>query len=84
MPRFHFHTEDGVCLTDEDGEELPDLEAAKMAAIRVLVETLKGRPDVFWGSEAFRVIVTDHAGLSLFSLELGVIYAPVLKQRQAG
>jgi hypothetical protein len=77
MSRFHFHTEDGVCIADKRGIELADLEAAKRTAVQVLVEALHKRPQAFWETEAFRVIVSDHRGLNLFVLELSATMAAV-------
>jgi hypothetical protein len=69
MPRYYFHTEDGECFADADGLELPDLDAAKAAALKYLREMLWS-PREFWRDGRFRVIVTDGEGLTLFTLDL--------------
>lgn len=80
MPRFHFHTEDGVADTDRVGRELADIDAARAAAIQVLTDRLSGSPQTFWDTESFRVTVTDDTGLTLFTLQLSATLAPVLRR----
>lgn len=42
--RFHFDYEDTSGITiDEDGIDLPDIEAARLVALRSLVEVIRGR-----------------------------------------
>ena len=38
MPRFYFHFRDGEVIEDAVGEVLPDLEAARHAARRIVLE----------------------------------------------
>lgn len=78
MPRYHFHMKDGTCLEDEGGTELPSLAAAKDTAVRVMTESLQGRPGLFWEEEAFSIVVTDDDRLSLFTVDMSVSYAPAL------
>jgi hypothetical protein len=52
MPRFLFHADDGVgYVEDEEGRDLPDLEAARLEALKgaggiIADEMTKGRTDV--------------------------------------
>jgi hypothetical protein len=69
MPRYFFHSEDGLRIRDEDGAELPDLEAAGQAAAAVLGEILLEKPGYFWSGRTARVIVTDEAANTLFVIE---------------
>jgi hypothetical protein len=62
MPRYHFHTADGSKFRDEDGEELPDLSAAKAVAIEVLTQMLPGKANELWESKIFSVNVKDETG----------------------
>ena len=78
MPTYHFHTENGECLTDPDGTELPDLLAVRHAAVQHLVEMLRDRSDRFWETGDFAVIVTDDEDLTLFRLQLTAIEAAAL------
>lgn len=70
MPRYFFHTESHVRTSDEDGLELPDIEAARVSAARSVAELLRGEADLFWGSRPWSMTVTDGRGLILFSLEV--------------
>ena len=42
MPRSYFHLEDGQCLLDENGLDLPDIVAAQDEALRTSGNLLKG------------------------------------------
>ena len=66
--RYFFHTEDGRGFPDEDGDELPSLEAAKASAVAVFTEVLRDNPNEFWAHERFRITVTDEAGEKLFAI----------------
>ena len=56
MPRYYFHLEDGQCLLDENGLDLPDIVAAQDEALRTSGNLLKGggakRDRLEWGSLA--------------------------------
>lgn len=68
--RFHFHTEDGRFIPDEQGLELPDLRAAQLMALNVLTQILARNPDEFWDTEHFAVIVADDQKKLLFAVNL--------------
>jgi hypothetical protein len=78
MPTFFFHTEDGERLQDGEGSQLPDVEAAKDAAVQILVEALRGASNRFWETESFRVVVADERGLTLFSLQMSATLAAAM------
>ena len=80
MPRFYFHTEDGELLLDRDGADLPDLDAAKDAAVQIMSESLRGNSRLFWDTEGYRVIVTDAQDLTLFSLQVSATYAAAMRR----
>jgi hypothetical protein len=61
MTRYHFHALDGTALRDEEGEELPNLEAAQEVAVAVLTEMLPSRKE-FWSEKMFSVAVKDDSG----------------------
>ena len=53
MPRYYFHLEDGQCLLDENGLDLPDIVAAQDEALRTSGNLLKGGGEarcLEWGS----------------------------------
>lgn len=79
MARYFFHLKDGVFAADDEGQELPNLAAAKDAAVQVLVDILKGDSCKFWDTESLQVIVSDANGLTLLSLDLSATLAPVLQ-----
>jgi len=70
MPRYFFHTEDGRRFPDKEGTDLPDIGAARSAAIMVLSEVLRDNPDEFWTHERFKVTVTDEAKRTLFTIRM--------------
>jgi hypothetical protein len=76
MPRYFFHIHDGNSVLDDVGLDLPDIIAARTAAIELSGEILKHDlterllPHVFW-----RVEVSDSpalGGRSLFVLQFAV------------
>jgi hypothetical protein len=71
MPRFYFHTEDGRFFPDEQGTEFPDVESAKIEAVKVLCDILKDDPQEYWLHEHFAIIVADESKEPLFAINLG-------------
>lgn len=72
MPRFFFHTQDGVCVRDEDGEILKDARAARSEALAVLGEILRYQGEEFFETGKFSVIVTDEARAGVVTLTASV------------
>lgn len=68
MPRYFFHTQNGDCIRDDQGEELRSVEAAREEAVAVLGEILRYRGASFWTTRAFSVIVTDTEGRTVVSV----------------
>lgn len=62
MARYRFHSAERSKFRDEDGDELPDLAAAKALALEVLTKTLPGKADDFWEHKTFSVHVKDGEG----------------------
>jgi hypothetical protein len=75
MPRFYFHTEDGVRIDDDEGADLPSLADARREGARVLGEMLRERPDAFWADGGLSLTVTDESGLTLFTLEVSATHS---------
>ena len=73
MPRYFFHTEDGERLCDPEGTELPDIEAAKVEAVRYLAQRLDNDPDELWRTGNWRIIVQDESALTLFIVDVTAI-----------
>jgi len=72
MPRFYFHTEDGRRYPDEEGTELPDVEAARTEATRILAELLKEQPRELWDTGRLRVEVTDERSRRVLALAVSL------------
>ncbi len=76
MPRYFFHVHDGGSVLDDIGLELPDIAAARTAAIELTGEILKS--DVmgpFMDHLCWQVEVTDSpelGGRPLFVLQFSV------------
>jgi hypothetical protein len=70
MPRYFFHTQNGVARTDLEGLELLDVQEARIEAARAIGQLVDHNPGEFWEHGALKMTVTDHAGLVLFTLEL--------------
>jgi hypothetical protein len=68
MPRYLFHVHDSASIIDDEGTELPDLEAARVEAVRLSGEMLRDHAEQFWGGDEWKLEVTDAAGLMLFKL----------------
>jgi len=84
MARYYFHSEDGRNYPDEEGTELPSLEAARIEAVRVLGDILKEDPDEVLSNGALRVTVTDDAGLIYFALDVSATDAAAGRNRRSG
>ena len=65
MPRYFFHFTNERTLRDDEGEDLPDLAAAKAHAARIAAE-LVSEPE----SHAFAVLITDEHGTELGSVPI--------------
>ena len=55
MPRYYFHLEDGQCLLDENGLDLPDIVAVQDEALRTSGNFSGGEDEarsLEWGSLA--------------------------------
>ncbi len=70
MPRFFFHSEDGVLDLDQTGTELADTSAARLEAMRFAGALLKDRPQALWEGSRWRMIVTSEDKTILFTIEV--------------
>lgn len=68
MPRYYFNTVDGGRDQDDQGSELPDTEAARVAAVRYAGDVLRDQPEVLDKSGCFSVYVTGKNDESLFQV----------------
>ena len=81
MPRYHFNAQDGRCYPDEQGLELPDLDAAKAEAIGFLSDLLTEHGEEVWEADGWCITVTDDQNLSLFRLDASAIMSPATRGR---
>ena len=72
MTRYYFNVHDGQSVIDNEGVELPSLDAARKLAIEHSGEILKnGAGPAMWAGEPWRLWVTDApggCGKTLFTL----------------
>lgn len=73
MPRYFFHLEDGKRIPDDEGTELPDLQAARSQAVQLAGAMLNDHPEEFWNSREWRLVVTDDKRRILFALSFRAI-----------
>ena len=76
MPHFSFHVRDGVKLADRSGEDLPDLRAARLRAVRLTEELLREHQDARWINEDWKIVVTDAQNVVVFVLQISAIFDP--------
>lgn len=77
MPRYHFHVQDGQFIPDVEGEELPDLAAAKEMAVEAFGEMVKGLKNTFWQQGTpWHMRVTDSDERLLFTMTLSADVVP--------
>lgn len=70
MPKYFFNTVDGRRYPDDEGVELPDLDAVRGRATRVVGELLKERAADFWDTGRLRLEVTDDGGTIVLALDV--------------
>lgn len=70
MPRFYFHTQSDVRITDSEGLELAGAFEARKQAIQSCGELMKDCADAFWGSRPWSVTITDVTGVVLWEIEI--------------
>ena len=69
MPIYHFNVRDGSNIPDPDGTELPNVQAARVEAVKLAGRLLLDEPDTFWEGSDWHVEVTNDRGLILFRLD---------------
>lgn len=68
MPRYFFRLSNGETLSDEDGEDLADHDAACAAAIEVFAETIPGKSISLAQGGDYQVTVTDADNAQVYSV----------------
>jgi hypothetical protein len=82
MDRYFFHIDYGETSRDDEGTELPNLGAARNAAVNLVSELLRDDGDTFWVKPDLTVTVADATGLVLWRIEtLGSASAATVSHR---
>ncbi len=76
MPKYFFQLGPSP-RAERVGQELPDIQAAKCAAVRLIAETLCEHPQDFWDTDSHQVTVTDQGGLVQFAIDIFTTTSPV-------
>lgn len=76
MPRIFFHAEAKRRFHDSDGTELPDRQAARLEAMRILCQIIPTLADEILACGTLKLTVTDETGLVLFVFDLDFTEAP--------
>ena len=80
MPRYFFHVRDGTYIPDDEGVELPDIAAARIAAIRATGETLRDMGSHSWNGTEWSMEVTNEAGEMMFVLHFSADDRPAVRE----
>lgn len=65
---YFFNLAGAVYDPDNDGVELPDMQAARINAVVHASEIIRDRPELVWSGDEVRVEVTDENRLVLFTV----------------
>jgi hypothetical protein len=73
MPRYFFHVQDSSTVLDNEGLELPNLDAAREEAIRACGEIVRELPEALKKGDPFRLWLTDDPdgrGRTIFTVKV--------------
>ena len=84
MAIYYFNVEDGRKYPDAEGTELPDLESARTEAVRRSGSLLRDNAQSFWGGHGWKLIVTNAAGMVLFTLHFLAVSSPATEHYGEG
>ena len=73
MPRFFFDIHDGQHIRDDEGVELPDLEAVRKEAMRALPGIASDEIPKDGDRQNFTVVVTDEDGHAVYCATLSYV-----------
>lgn len=82
MPGYIFSLADEHDGWDGEARELPDVQAAKCAAIKMIADTLCNHPETFWEAENHQVTVSDENRLTLFIVDTTTTTSPAILSLQ--
>lgn len=67
MPKYYFQVSEQPA-PDIEGVDLPDLDSARLVALRTACAIIAQAADDFWQKREWQMTVADESGLALFSL----------------
>ena len=70
MPRYFFHSRDGVSYQDPTGMDLPDLNSAGVEAVRYMSELLRDDSAQVWRNGELELAIADERGAELCVLTI--------------
>ena len=79
MPRYFFHTEDGVRVVDREGAQCADLNAARIEALRQACRMLNDQAEDFWRDPYWKLSAENEHGTTLFCIEISATLAPAAR-----
>ena len=79
--RFFFNLAGAVYDPDNEGEELPSIQDARIYSVVHASEIIRDRPELVWAGDEVRVEVTDENALVLFTVIVAGVNAPAVKGR---
>jgi hypothetical protein len=68
LPRYYFNVRHNTAERDGEGSELADIQAARLAAVRLSGELIQELDRSFWDTPDWRLEVTDAGQNVLFTL----------------
>ncbi len=81
MPRYFFHTSDGVRHIDDEGIELADDAAARREAVRYGGNLLGDDPDMLVADRGLRIEVTDGEGRVRFAVLVSALDVQAISEK---
>ena len=79
MPGFLFNFIDGERQSGPITVDLENLDAARREALRTACLSINEKPEKFWETGEWQMIVTDDRGLVLFTLHMTATVAPAAR-----
>ena len=79
MLRFYFRIEGDAAHDETEAVELDSVAEAQCEAVRFAGRVICDRAGEFWNSGDWKMTVTDHNGLSLFTLQLIGTESPAIR-----
>lgn len=70
MPRYFFHSRDGISHQDLTGIDLPDLDSAGVEALRYMSELLRDESEEVWRNGELQLAIADEGGAQLCVLTI--------------